>query len=172
MDNYNWRKESLTESVKWFKKNLRKLAYKTALSSKFESGNLYLYKYDPKLKDVLPYYDTFPIVLVLRLNSKGFIGLNLHYLPPKIRMNFLKKLKSFKNNTGEFLLNYEQLRDFPIFSEYKPCIKQYLYSHIRSTIKPIPPEEWEFVASLSLEHFIKMSKEEVWQESLEKIKED
>lgn len=171
MQDFKWRKESLAESTKWFRNNLRKLksGVDKRKRNQFTSGDIYIYRYDPKLKLVLPYYDTIPVVLVLKLNPDGFLGLNFHYLPPQIRQIFIKKLKAFKFNENAFGLDYVKLRDYPIFSEYKPCIKQYLYSHVTSNIKYIPVEEWEFVTSLSIEHFIKMNKEEVWKESMDKI---
>ena len=44
----------------------------------FIKGRLYFFLYDPKTKDELPYYDRFPLVLVLEKYDDGFLGLNLH----------------------------------------------------------------------------------------------
>ena len=43
-------------------------------------GRMYFFWYDPKLKDVLPVYDRFPMVFPIERYSDGFLGLNLHYL--------------------------------------------------------------------------------------------
>src|SRR5579859_4289851 len=45
-------------------------------------GKMVMYTYDPKLKEKLPYYDTFPLGIVVAFNKTGFYSLNLHYLPP------------------------------------------------------------------------------------------
>ena len=52
-------------------------------------GNMYMFFYDPKLKKELPYYDSFPLVIVVGPAEGGFLGLNLHYLPPTLRAKFL-----------------------------------------------------------------------------------
>ena len=54
-------------------------------------GCMYFYFYDPKLKDSLPYYDRFPLVIPIERYSDGFLGLNLHYIHPKQRMILLDK---------------------------------------------------------------------------------
>ena len=42
-------------------------------------GKMYFYYYDAKTKDMLPYWDKFPLVIPLEVHTDGFIGLNLHY---------------------------------------------------------------------------------------------
>ena len=51
-----------------------------------------LFGYDPKHKDRLPYYDTFPLIFPLEPAKGGFIGLNFHYLKPGARVAFLRSL--------------------------------------------------------------------------------
>ena len=53
---------------------------------KFLIGALYFFVYDPKTKADLPYYDRFPLVLPLKREPDGFLGLNLHYLPIPLRI--------------------------------------------------------------------------------------
>ena len=43
-------------------------------------GSMYMYFYDPKHKATLPYYDRFPLTIVVGEAPGGFYGLNLHYL--------------------------------------------------------------------------------------------
>ena len=52
-------------------------------------GKMYMYIYDAKHKDKLPYYDAFPLVIMLGPAERGFYGLNLHYLPPVVRAKLL-----------------------------------------------------------------------------------
>ena len=53
------------------------------LKKKLMIGNMYMFRYEPKLKESLPYYDRFPIVFPIEPYSDGFLGLNFHYLYPK-----------------------------------------------------------------------------------------
>ena len=55
-------------------------------------GRMYMFSYDPKTKDKLPYYDRFPLVFPFDSAPGGFMGLNLHYLSPMLRARFLDKL--------------------------------------------------------------------------------
>jgi hypothetical protein len=64
-------------------------------------GMLYFFYYDPKTKADLPYWDRFPLVLVLEKYDDGFLGLNLHYLPVKYRVAFLQKLMKYAQLNGE-----------------------------------------------------------------------
>ena len=52
------------------------------------AGSMYMYFYDPKTKKTLPYYDRFPLIIMVEQASGGFYGLNLHYLRPDIRAEF------------------------------------------------------------------------------------
>ena len=42
-------------------------------------GDMVMYTYNPKLRRTLPYYDTFPLTIVVAKAPGGFFGLNLHY---------------------------------------------------------------------------------------------
>src|SRR3989304_2326911 len=91
-------------SVRWYQDKIRSLGLSNVqpknalqsemgtLQSRLTIGNLYLFFYDPKLKETLPYYDRFPLVLPFRYNPDGFHGINLHYLPPLLRMKLLQSL--------------------------------------------------------------------------------
>ena len=61
-------------------------------------GSMNMFFYDPKTKDTLPYYDRFPLVIIVGPAPKGFYGLNLHYLPPILRAKFLDALLEITNN--------------------------------------------------------------------------
>ena len=61
------------------------------------SGRLYMFNYrNPIAKQSLPYYDMYPVVLVInhRPSKNYFQGLNFHYLPPKFRAELLDELYS------------------------------------------------------------------------------
>ena len=83
------------KSKNWFRKkvnelgdvNPRKLLKDDALQSSANqiSGSMYMYFYDPKHKKTLPYYDRFPLIFPINKAKGGFLGINMHYLPPILR---------------------------------------------------------------------------------------
>jgi hypothetical protein len=50
------------------------------LTNRIITGEMYLFAYDPKTKEDLPYYDRFPLVFPFRKVKGGFYGINMHYL--------------------------------------------------------------------------------------------
>ena len=107
------------------------------LANKQIIGSMYMFFYDPKHKDTLPYYDRFPLVIVLDKAEGGFLGLNLHYLPPVLRAKFLDGLISTTNNKlytddSRFLVTYKMLKSSARLKYFKPCVKHYLTSQVRS----------------------------------------
>ena len=182
---------SAFEAISWFKEKIKSLLNpdvnkkqelkeksKEILDNdervdKFEVGKMYLFHYDPKWKNVLPYYDTFPLILMMGNANKGFYGINLHYLPTNLRMLLLSNLleKSvYKNNELERLrISYDILKNVSTLQPFKPCFKQYLYKHIKGSIKLIPPSDWGYAVALPLEDFKKKTKQEVWKESVDSL---
>jgi len=61
-------------------------------------GKMFMFFYDPKTKQQLPYYDTFPLILYVESAPGGFYGLNLHYLPPAQRAKLFDALLETANN--------------------------------------------------------------------------
>ena len=76
----------------------RKLYNQGKINQRPSSGRLNLFFYDPKFKETLPYYDTFPLVLPLQSIRGGFMGINFHYLSPGVRFNLLNQLQRFASN--------------------------------------------------------------------------
>ena len=62
-------------------------------------GSMYMFYYDPKHKEELPYYDRFPLIFPYKKVKGGFMGLNLHYLPLQLRAKLMDGLYDFANNT-------------------------------------------------------------------------
>lgn len=143
--------------------------------SKFLIGGMYFFVYDPKGKSDLPYYDKFPCVIPLKREPDGFIGLNIHYLPLRYRINFMKKLLTYAvyNDDDEIKrirITYPILAASNRLKEFKPCVKHYLYDHIKSRILAVKPEEWDVAMYLPVQQFRKESSKTVWQDSIEQIR--
>jgi hypothetical protein len=136
-------------------------------------GKMYCFFYDPKHKATLPYYDRFPLVFPLKMDGDGMLGINLHYLPHDMRamlMDALYQLEDKRYRKDKKLrLSYEILNGAARFRYFKPCIKKYLFSHLRSRFLEIPYGDWDVALMMPLERFEKQKKQTVWKESRQKV---
>jgi hypothetical protein len=138
-------------------------------------GGLYYFFYDAKGKNTLPYYDQFPMVLILERYDDGFLGLNLHYLPVRQRIAFLDKLMLYATLTPEndvlrIRVTYDILNAVKRFKEFRPCLKRYLFAHMRSKMLTIQPDEWDIAAILPVQKFSGATAKQVWEDSMQDIK--
>lgn len=169
------------QSRQWFRDevrslrniNRRKLLKDPAVEPRNRAriGSMYMYFYDPKHKKTLPYYDRFPLTIMIDKAPGGFVGLNLHYLRPDIRAKFLDELMKLapskvKNNTRLMKLRMELLASTRKYKEFKPCYKHYLTSKVASRLVRVPMTEWEIAIFLPTEQFKKSSKTTVWKDSI------
>ena len=136
-------------------------------------GGMYMFTYDPKHKDTLPYYDIFPLVIVIGPAKGGFLGLNLHYLPPKLRMQFFANLMdiqgSKKSDDEKFSLTYRTLKKASNLRYFKPCIKHYLNSQVTSKFAEVEAPEWEVAIFLPTAQFRKANSYKVHYDSRQMI---
>ena len=140
------------------------------LRNRFGVGNMYMFFYDPKTKDTLPYYDAFPLVIPVEPAEKGFYGINLHYLPPVLRAKFLDSLLDITSNKSydektKFRLSYQLLKGSQKFRHFKPCFKRYLTAHVRSRFALVPAPEWEIATFLPTADWRKASGTQVYKDS-------
>ena len=143
----------------------------TEITQKILPGYLYMYLYDPKTKADLPYYDRFPLVFPFRKTTDGFIGLNMHYLPYNFRILLLDRLMIFANNkrideSTRLKYKWQLIDGVSRYQMAKPCIKQYLSSHVKSQFRRIPSNNWATAMLLPVERFVGGSKQEVFADSL------
>lgn len=142
--------------------------------TRMDIGRMFMYFYDPKLKETLPYYDRYPLMIPIGLYKDGFLGLNLHYIPWVLRARLLDALYSVYQNKymdpkKKLFMSYSILMSQAKFRWFKPCIKRYLYGHIRSRFWVIKPEDWDKVLMLPTEKFEKATKQQVWKESIAQL---
>ena len=64
----------------------------TGITKDPEIGKMYLFQYDAKHKDILPYWDRWPLIFPFDNAKGGFYGINLHYLPPGARISLMLSL--------------------------------------------------------------------------------
>lgn len=140
------------------------------LRSKVLPGFMYLFAYDPKFRDELPYYDRLPLVFPFQFDSEGFTAINFHYLDLNSRaklMDMLYVLVTDKNydEKTRLRLTYDTLKSVCRIPYYKACTKRYLYGRVKSRYILIPADEWDMALFLPLERFAKKSKATVFADS-------
>ena len=133
-------------------------------------GKMYFYSYNPKWKNKLPWYDTFPLVFPIERYPDGFLGLNFHYLAPKHRAILMDQLKAFANNskydeTTKLKLTYNMLKGFTKYKRARPTVHRYLNSKVNSKFVLVNADEWEVALFLPVERFKKANKKKVWAHS-------
>lgn len=171
------------EAQEWFRKqaqgmgkiNMHKMMKDDRLVKKQRPriGDMFMYAYDPKHRKSLPYYDRFPLTIMVGKAPGGFYGLNLHYLPLKQRAIFLDNLTSIANNkkydeTTRLKLSYALLKGAAKFKYFAPCFKHYLTEHVDSKIMKVEASEWDIAIFLPTESFAKAKKTRVWKDSRSK----
>jgi hypothetical protein len=168
-----------TQQVNLLKKeniNRRNLFQQSGqVKGKVQVGNLYMYYYDPKYKEELPFYDRFPLVFPFEQAEGGFYGLNMHYLTPHLRFRVFEQLLKFKSaktitDTTRLRYSYSTLKALSAFPLAKHCVKRYLLEHVTSVIRLVPATDWASALMLPTEMFAKASAQQVWKETAQGIR--
>lgn len=136
-------------------------------------GTMQMFSYDPKHKETLPYYDLFPLIIVVGPAKGGFYGLNLHYLPPILRAKMLDSLMETANmkatDDAKFQITYKKLQAVSNLKYYEPCFKHYLTKHVKSKFAEVPMPEWEIATFLPTAQFRKANSKKVYADSRKAI---
>jgi hypothetical protein len=74
------------------------------------------------------------------------------------------------DETTKLKISYQVLNGAAKYKEFRPTVKHYLTSQIRSKLLYINPVEWDIALWLDTARFEKASKTEVWKESRRIIK--
>ena len=153
-------------SINWYKKKVADLSNRISAARLMRDGKtkkapsynkLHFFRYDPKLKQFLKYYDTFPFVMPIQSAPGGFLGINFHYLPIPLRMKLLETLdrRGFKGN-------YSGLKNI---REVKPCIKHYLRRQFVSGFLELEEDDYAPAIFMPVAQFKKASASQVWRDS-------
>lgn len=147
------------KSVKWFQATVRNIPL-SRVGATPEVGKMYTYVYDAKYKKTLPYWDKFPLVVILSVNAEYQLGLNLHYIAPKMRQAFLEKLlaanPSLLNQKtigprAKFKINWAAVKKYPGADK---MIKLYIRSRIKGSMVEISPTQWANTIYLPTQQFL------------------
>ena len=174
--------KSEIKPVSWYQGQIRQLGLNTIntqkmiqsgkLTTRVIPGYMYLFKYDPKDKD-LPYYDMYPLVIPFRRVNTGFFGINFHYLPLMVRLNILKEFEKYATNKNiperpRIRLNYRLMQTSRVFRFVKPAIRQYNNQQMRSRLLTIPFNDWKVASQLPVQKFKKATMERAIRDTIKK----
>ena len=159
-------KKSGKEPYQWYRNRIKELGTPSQaqlirdgkITGRVNFGALNMFIYDPKLKNKLPYYDTFPLVLPIERYRDGFLGINFHYLPYALRARLMSRLDPNAN--------YSALKNVRLV---KPTLKRYLNSNVRSRFRKLEEEDFMTAIMLPVQRFKKSSASKVWSDSRKAI---
>ena len=168
-------------SMEWYRKKIVEFGKPTSAQLVREGrrkatpfiGKLNMFVYDPKLKQKLPYYDIFPLVLPLEYYSEGFLGVNFHYLPIPLRAQLLDRLVSDYSNNDKLdestllRVTYNNVKRIKLI---QPTLHKYLKGYTKSQFRRIDADEFVIATMLPVQQFKKASSRKVWSDSRRMIR--
>ena len=164
-------------SAQWYQDQIRKLGTQrpetylkatNQLENRVLVGSMYLFMYDPKTKETLPYYDTFPLIFPFKKAKGGFYGINLHYLNYGLRLRLMGALTEYsvgQNEDRRLALSWKLLTSAAKLKPVMPCVKRYLNDHVQSRFLKVDPNDWIIMSMLPIERFESANKNQVWRDS-------
>ena len=165
-----FRNQARTSNVRGDKGAAQIVRDRSRFANRASLGGMYFFFYDPKTKAKLPYYDRFPLIFKVGQSRGSFDGINMHYLPYRLRARLMDALYETANNkrydeSTRLKLSYDVLKAASKYKEFKPTYKKYLTSQVRSRFIEINASEWDIALFLPVERFEKASKNTVWRDS-------
>ncbi len=175
--------DDIRDSVSWFFNKIQRSKYgdaddimkaRSRMKSGIEYGRMYFFSYEAKHAKTLPYWDKFPLIFPIDPKPGGFLGINLHYLPQRLRMALMKELYDLAASgrydaKTKLVISYKILKSVVASGAFKPCVKWYLTKQLRSPFIQINYPEWAMAAALPVQQFEKASERKVWADSKKKI---
>lgn len=129
-------------------------------------GMFYTFQYQAK---TTPVYDRFPLVLPLMKDADGILGMNFHYLPPKMRFALFESMMPLiaplpVSQLSLIRMTYARLMRRRFIGKL-PTIKRYSFQQIRGSVIFISPLEWAVALAYPSEQFVGSSVASVWARS-------
>lgn len=180
-----FRKEEVRDSKAWFRDKIKEMQGQSLKGVKMSDlrqrgekspfeGSMHAFAYKAKYDGKLPYWDRFPLIIAINQSSSHFLGLNLHYLAPKLRQVFLLNLMNVISNdrfdkTTKFRMTYDILQAAQRYRYFRPCIKLYIKNNVKSNINTIRPQQWHMAIALPNASFKGASASKVWNDSRQMV---
>ena len=160
---------SEAQAEKWYRKQLNENKKKATEERKAEQrkgvkshsvggpkpGRMYQFGYNAKTAKYLPYWDKYPLMICLGVSGKHILGINLHYIPPKQRAEFLDTIMRYSStkttsNSTYLKINYSKIKSINWVGH---MIKKYLFSHVVEVFQEISPKDWGKAIKLPTQEF-------------------
>jgi len=137
---YNYIKDNV-RTANVFKNNSDRL------QSRIIVGQMYIFKYFAKTHKTLEYWDAMPLIFPFSDEGETFLGINLHYAPPKARIFIMKTLYAVISDTKmdqktKLRLTYSKLKRMAAFRYFAPLIKRYRKDHVKSQFIKVDIRYW------------------------------
>lgn len=123
------------------------------------SGKMYLFRYDdPITMREMQYWDRVPLVIVWGEITGGFIGINLHHMPYRYRIRFLRALMKTRTSNkldgrSRLKISWEIVKRYSRIPTCKKAVRRYKYNLVTSKIVEVYGNEWIPAAALPIEEF-------------------
>jgi len=135
-------------------------------------GAMFFMVYDAKWKNELPFWDAFPLFVLIGKYQDRWLGLNLHYLPYTWRVSVAKQLMT--KFSSKKRIQYRDVLDALKKSKVPTgmlyfCVRQYLFSHIRSDVYMFNRMNYELMIKNLMPRFKKASESTVYKNILSKF---
>lgn len=176
--------KNTASSLNWFSKQLSTIKAdptttkkiiedKTSKRFKYRKpGYIYMFRYVPPDKKELEFYDEFPVIITFGFSGNVVQGINLHYLPIRIRLILL--LQILKSLTGEGETAKIKLQNLLKSSTVRKYIsvmtEEFHFGGIRSKIRHITPDEFVIMSLLPVQKFKKKTQTQVYSQIRSKIR--
>lgn len=140
-------------------------------------GRLFFFRYDAKHKGTLPVWDEYPLVFFFNATigdgswgEEGVLylhGLNIHYLPPALRLKLFSDLIKTKNDSTlrdktRLKLSWNVIKGMSSIDLAKHAVHTYRADHIRSELAEIPPKAWVVTIFMQLAKWHNNTKQFAW----------
>lgn len=162
--------EGVDDAYQWFIDTLKDTRNKRVTETndnKLKPGKIYVFRYDPKYKTVLDYYDMNPVVIALgQMMTEGGkleVGINISWYPPKARKYIVEKIREMYKSQYETAMkkspsNAQEQASVPIdLYSLKVAldkvglswaIRTYIPDRIKSPKAVVCYEDWEIVSRM------------------------
>jgi len=155
--------------MKFDKNKYKQIKKQDIITGKRKSfGQIYHFVYNPKYKDILPFWDKYPVIILINMNSKHILGLNLHFVPTYTRkkiVNYILKVNASRiSNNQPLMVKYSFLKRMIIKLRATICIRKYIISRMSSrVITPIGYKDYvDAVIELKTKRIYGMTQDQIY----------
>jgi len=170
------------KAMDWFRREVgrnfnnvrmaRMMRDRTMFKQKLEMGQMFLVNYDAKHKDTLPIWDKWPLIIPFnsykaKNGANIILGLNFHYLPPKLRLVAFRALLKFRNEkryrkSTRLQFDWQVVSALSEHELFKKAVHAYDANHFKSMFVKIPAQSWTSVLFLPLARWEGGSNQKAW----------